>query len=78
MRAIPANARPSLMLPVRIHKEFRLLSATPTLTWAARTPPAAGARITPWWLYLAMRRANKLGLTLGGAGLATARTSMAS
>lgn len=61
------------MLPVPFHKEFRLTSSTPFLTWANHKPPTAGALVDIWWLYLTMQRASKLGLTLGGPGLATAR-----
>ncbi|ABF12948.1 hypothetical protein ACUXAV_006600 [Cupriavidus metallidurans] len=63
------------MPTVPIHKEFRLLSSTPNLTWQKKTPPASGAHVNIWWLYLTMQRASKLGLTLGGSGQETVRAT---
>ncbi|AOY97611.1 hypothetical protein BKK79_37395 (plasmid) [Cupriavidus sp. USMAA2-4] len=61
---------------VPIHQEFHLAPGAPPLAWAARAPKA-GAHINLWWLYLAMCRANQLGLTLGDAGLATVAATAA-
>ncbi|MHA7685904.1 hypothetical protein [Cupriavidus sp. PET2-C1] len=60
-------------VPIPIHKEFHLLTPPPVPKWDEGTPSATGAPlISSWRLYLAMQRANKLGLTLGGPGLAAA------
>lgn len=52
---MPLHGRSFFMLPVPIHKEFRLLSSTPHLTWQKKTPPASGAHVNIWWLYSAMQ-----------------------